>query len=95
MDNKYKDAELLYVYGNGRGFAGHEGFFFLKTGEYEGDEDLSHHGSPYYERFITGVEIPSMKERDCGSENYNWYYVDAHIKELEDRLKEIHRMSYI
>lgn len=59
---------------------------------YEGDVDLSYHGSPWYETFIEAQDLETGEIKTFGNQNYHWCDVKAHIKYLEDKIKEIKRI---
>lgn len=63
------------------------------TDTYEGTEDLSYHGSPWYETFLVGTDLETGNKVTFGSENYNWKILKDYIDELETKLKEINSKS--
>ena len=59
---------------------------------YEGDVDLSYHGSPWYETFIEAQDLETDEIKTFGSQKYDWCDAKAHIKYLEDKIKEIKKI---
>ena len=58
---------------------------------YEGDVDLSYHGSPYYEQFIIAERISDGSRTTFGSEHYTWHIAEDYIMKLENNGKEVRR----
>ena len=59
----------------------------LKT--YEGDEDLSFHGSPWYETFIEVIDLETNKIKVFGDRTNKWYVADEYIKKIETQLEKV------
>ena len=59
---------------------------------YEGDVDLSYHGSPWYETFIEAQDLETDEIKTFGDQTYDWCDAKVHIKYLEDKIKEIKRI---
>lgn len=60
--------------------------------EYEGDKDLSYHGSPWYERFVVCTDPKTGKETHYGNQTYAWIPVTAHIASITNKLKSIKKV---
>lgn len=56
---------------------------------YDGDVDLSYHGSPYYEQFIVAEPILCGSKITFGSEHYTWHIAEDYIMWLENNRKEV------
>ena len=87
---EYKNGELLYVCKKDNDWK--DGVFVLYRGIYEGDEDLSYHGSPWYETFIICEYLDSRDRVDFGHRTYSWRPVYSYIKELQNTLNEIRKI---
>ena len=59
---------------------------------YEGEVDLSYHGSPWYETFIEAKDLETGEIKTFGNQKYNWCDAKAYIRSLEDKIKEIKRI---
>lgn len=62
----------------------------LKT--YEGDDDLSYHGSPWYETFIEAQDLETNEVKTFGDQKYHWCIAKNYIKSLEEKLDKIKRI---
>lgn len=62
----------------------------LKT--YEGDDDLSYHGSPWYETFIEAQDLETNEVKTFGNQKYHWYIAKNYIVSLEEKLAKIKRI---
>ena len=62
----------------------------LKT--FEGDDDLSYHGSPWYETFIEAQDLRTNEIKIFGDQKYNWQIAENYIKYLEDKISAIKRI---
>ena len=62
----------------------------LKT--YEGDDDLSYHGSPWYETFIEAQDLETNEVKIFGDQKYRWCIAKNYIKSLEEKLDKIKRI---
>lgn len=90
---RYKNGELLYVY---RRYTDSEnGVLVFFRGEHKGDVDLSYHGSPHYENFIVCEYLDSHDRVEFGDQTYCWRPVDEYIKDMQNKLKEIQRLSIV
>lgn len=69
-----------------------DGNLYKVVKTYEGDEDLSYHGSPWYETFIEAEDLETGEIKTFGSQKYNWCDAKTHIKYLEDKINEIKRI---
>lgn len=56
---------------------------------YEGDKDLSYHGSPWYETFIKAQDLRTNEIYTFGDQTYKWQNAELYIKSLEDKIKKI------
>lgn len=94
----YKKGELLYVCKKSKNWLYDiygelsDGVYVLYVDSYEGNEDLSHHGSPIYENFIQCKYLDSHDKCDFGSTEYTWISVDKYMKELQNKLNEIKKI---
>ena len=59
---------------------------------YEGDVDLSYHGSPWYETFIEVEDLETGEIKTFGDQKYHWCDAITHIKYLEDKINKIKRI---
>lgn len=59
---------------------------------YEGDVDLSYHGSPWYETFVEAEKLETGEIKTFGDQKYHWCDAKSHIKHLEDKINEIKRI---
>ena len=82
---------IYYVYPKNRIS---DGFLVQVTNEYEGNDDLSYHGSPWYEQFIAGFVVDSGEEKEFGDQTYNWCDADSLIKNYIRRMDEIRKILY-
>lgn len=88
---EYKNGELLYVYKkNNNHFE--NGVFVLYRETYEGNEDLSYHGSSWYETFIEAEDLETGEIKTFGSQKYHWCNAKIHIKYLEDKINAIKKI---
>lgn len=62
----------------------------LKT--FEGDDDLSYHGSPWYETFIEAQDLRTNEIKTFGDQKYHWQIAENYIKYLEDKISAIKRI---
>ena len=62
----------------------------IKT--YEGDDDLSYHGSPWYETFIEAQDLETGEIKTFGDQKYNWCDAKAYIKNLENKINAIKKI---
>ena len=95
---EYKNGELLYVckgYRHDSMNNWEDGVFVLYMASYEGKEDLSHHGIPWYEEFIICESIDSRERVEFGSQSYCWRSASEYIKTMQNKLKEINRLANV
>lgn len=59
---------------------------------YKGDEDMSHHGSPYYYNYIDAQDIETGEVKTFCDVYYCWRLASDYIKSLEDKLERIRIM---
>ena len=52
---------------------------------YEGDENLSYHGSASYEKFIVAERLSDGTKATFGSKKYEWRIAEEYIRMLEKR----------
>lgn len=71
------------------------GIIVLYKGCHKGTEDLSHHGSPYYETFIECEFLENYDDVDFGSTEYCWRPVKEYIKNLQDKILHIKDLAHI
>lgn len=89
----YKSGELLYVCKRDRNWR--DGLYVIYRDKYKGDEDLSYHGSSWYENFIVCEYIDSRDRVDFGNQTWCWRPVNEYIKSMQNKLKEINNISNI
>ena len=87
---EYRSGELLYVCKK-PGWI--NGIFVIYRDKYNGDEDLSYHGSPFYETFIVCEYLDSRERVEFGSGTYCWRSANEYIKTLQNKLKEIGKIA--
>lgn len=88
---KYKSGELLYVCNKNKAWK--DGVFVLYRDEYKGDEDLSYHGSPWYENFIVCEYLDSRDKVEFGDQTWCWCSVNEYIKTMQNKLEEIKKIA--
>ena len=90
---EYRSGELLYVCRkDGYRDNWENGVYVLYRDTYKGKEDLSYHGSPWYETFIVCEYLDSRDRVEFGDETYCWQPVNEYIKHLQNKLKEIKKI---
>ena len=65
------------------------GVFGIFQEQYKGNENLSLHGSPWYEDFIICMDPKTGKKQHYGSQDYAWRDAGGYIKCLQDNLHKI------
>lgn len=96
MCSGYKPGDLLFIRPSGRNsFSGKEGVFAIYQRSYQGDDDISYHGSPCYEEYIVCRELPNMVEKSYGELDYEWCSAAGRIKYLEDTLCSIRTIANV
>ena len=71
-----------------------EGFLVRVQHEYEGDTDLSYHGSPWYETFIEGVVVATGKTKIFGNQTYGWYNAETLIKQHFEDIAAVQKILF-
>lgn len=56
---------------------------------FEGNEDLSWHGSPWYETFVRAKELSTGEVFIFGNQSYEWVDALNYIKSLEEKVQKI------
>lgn len=84
--NKNMDSLNKIIYLDGKLYK------VIKT--YEGDVDLSYHGSPWYETFIEAEDLETGEIKTFGERRYHWHDAKDYIKHLEDKIKEVKKILY-
>lgn len=69
-----------------------DGKLYKVVRTYEGDVDLSYHGSPWYETFIEAEDLETGEIKTFSNQKYHWCDAKSYIKYLEDKIKEIKRI---
>ena len=90
---EYRNGELLYVCKRDSNWQ--NGLYVLYRDKYEGDVDLSYHGSPWYEEFIVCEYLDSRDRVDFGNQIWCWRSVNEYIKTMQKKLKEIQSIANI
>lgn len=89
-----QSGELLYVRpikGNGQ-----NGMIMRFESSYCGNEDLSYHGSPWYENFIVCTDPMTGEKKEFGDQSFTWRSVIGYIKFLQDKIAKVKNIvSYI
>lgn len=89
-----QSGDLLYI----RPKKGNKqsGIIMMFESGYRGDEDLSYHGSPWYEEFIVCLDPSTGEKREFGDQNYTWTNAIGYIKCLQEQIaKAKNILSYI
>ena len=83
---EYKKGEILlvYVYCSGYHNTPSDGFPVRFIKSYEGTEDLSYHGSPWYETFIEAEDLESGEVKSYGDQNYRWISLNSYLKKVKE-----------
>lgn len=89
----YRSGELLYICDKNKNWE--NGLFVIYRDSYKGKEDLSYHGSPWYETFIVCEYCDSRDKVEFGNQTYCWRSANEYIKSMQSRLKEINKMAYV
>ena len=87
----YRNGELLYVCKRDRNWR--NGVFVLYRDEYEGDVDLSYHGSPWFEKFIVCEYLDSRDKVEFGNQTWCWRSVSKYIDTMQNKLEEIEKIA--
>lgn len=69
-----------------------DGKLYQVVKSYEGDVDLSRHGSPWYEKFIEAVDPITGKVTKIGSCSTKWHDAESYIHYLESQLNKIQKV---
>lgn len=88
---KYKNGELLYVCRRKRHWE--DGIFVIYRDEYEGNVDLSYHGSPWYEKFIICEYPDSRNTVEFGDQEWQWRSAKEYIEKLQKALNKIEEIA--
>lgn len=86
-----KKGDLLFIrprMGNGKG-----GVIMAYERSYQGDEDISHHGSPLYENFIVCRDLATGVEKCFGDLHYVWCDPLRRIEHLQETLAKIEHIA--
>ena len=86
----YEKGEILLVYLDCRGYHNTpaDGFPVRFIRSYEGNEDLSYHGSPWYETFIEAENLKSGKIEVYGDQTYRWTTLDSYLKIVKQAVRQ-------
>lgn len=90
---EYRNGELLYVCKKDKNWQ--SGLYVLYRDKYKGNEDLSYHGSPWYENFIVCEYLNSHDRVDFGDQTWCWRSVNEYIKNMQNKLREIKNIADI
>lgn len=55
-------------------------------------EDISYHGTPYYEKLITVKDALTGELCEYGSQRWHWMKVLDYIDGLEDKLHDVYKL---
>jgi len=90
---EYRSGQLLYVCKTDSDLR--DGLFVLYRDKYEGDVDLSYHGSPWYETFIVCEYLDSRDRVEFGDQTWCWRPANEYIKTMQNKLREIKNIANI
>lgn len=65
------------------------GFLGVFQKQYRGSEDLSYHGSPWYEEFIICTDPKTGEVSHYGDQKYSWRSATGYIQSLQNKLDKI------
>lgn len=82
-----QNGELLYV--RPRDSNTSDGTIMRFESGYRGEEDLSYHGSPWYENFIVCTDPTTGEKKEFGDQSYTWRSAIGYIKCLQEKLSEV------
>lgn len=100
LNNEIKTGTIVYAYSRGEKSNPDridEGFLVAVEKNYEGTEDLSYHGSPWYEEFIEGIIVSEGDRKGervtLGNQSYRWTDPVGLIKYYYKNLVEIRKLT--
>lgn len=82
-----QEGELLYIRPRNSSTSG--GMIMKFESSYRGEEDLSYHGSPWYENFIVCIDPVTGERKEFGDQNYIWRSAIEYIKYLQEKLRDV------
>lgn len=85
-----QSGDLLYVCPRNNNASG--GMIMRFESSYRGEEDLSYHGSPWYENFIVCTDPTTGEKKEFGDQSYTWQSAIGYIKYLQEKLSKIHNI---
>ena len=83
-------GDLVYITpnkGNGKGI------IMASEQSYQGDEDMSLHGSPLYEDFIECSDLKTGERKSFGDRDYHWCDPIGKIERLQEALAKIKHIA--
>lgn len=84
-------GDLLYV--RPKRMDRKNGVFGIFQEQYRGSEDLSYHGSPWYENFIVCTDPKTGETKRYGDQTYSWCDAKGYIISLQSKLDEIKKFT--
>lgn len=82
-----QEGELLYIRPRNGNTSG--GMIMKFESSYRGEEDLSYHGSPWYENFIVCTDPVTGERKEFGDQSYIWQSAIGYIKYLQEKLRKV------
>jgi len=94
----YEKGDILLVYLDCRDFhrTPADGFPVRFIKAFEGTEDLSYHGSPWYETFIEVENLKTGKIDTYGNQTYSWVSLSYYLNQIkESRETAINALQFL
>jgi hypothetical protein len=83
--NSIEKDDIIVVFVRGSSAGG--GDLVQVVDVYEGDDDLSYHGSSWYELFIKGKNLETGEVKEYGNQTYSWVHPMSYISNLEKKIR--------
>ena len=86
MTNEYPKGTILLVYQTSGDFpqVPSSGDIVRFISGYEGEVDLSYHGSPWYEKFILAENLETGETREYGDQDFSWVPLREYLRNVRD-----------
>lgn len=85
-----KKGDLVYIVPrNSKG----KGVIMAYEKSYQGNEDMSLHGSPLYEDFIICTDLKTGERKGFGDRDYHWCDPIGKIEQLQEALAKIKHIA--
>lgn len=89
-----QEGDLLYIRPRNSSTSG--GMIMKFESSYRGEEDLSYHGSPWYENFIACTDPVTGEKKEFGDQSYTWRSAIGYIKFIQEQIAKVKNIvSYI